>query len=714
MLIGTLAVVASMFAASDSAAQEPPVWEVVYDRAAPAFHAVEMIDDTNGVATAGGGIFRTTDGGRSWSARLLADGAGAIAASDDGAVWVGGAAGVFWRSTDGGATWTSTPNGTELAITSLAAVSLNEAWAVATEQRFTDVGPIEVTKSALLRTRDGGATWQRVFPHPQALTMFDVEFAGGRGWLIASACAPETALTGCNPDRTRRLFRSDDGGASWTLPEAGDELAPEAMDWVDRDRGYAFRVTCELGSPPPATVCSSRLYRSDDGGATWTDLGVETRPSVGVYIRFVSRERGWARAITCADDCRTEVLQTPNGGTTWHAIADNQGRFSPSDGAFDATSKTLVLPHGGITLFDLETGAIEDAQTDTSLPFVSVQFESRTRGYASADHAHFYRTDDGGRTWTDMPQPPHTFSRIAPVGHGVIWVVGASRGVCGEPGCNSVNRSLDGGTSWEQKKYFGFSALYGVDASDAQRAWVWGDDGLWRTDDGGATWRRLGDMRSGVEFVDRDFGWSGECEGTAGCESSFQVTFDGGVTWALRQLPYLARVQQFIDRNHGWAIGETRSDTPPCCGWAVYRTRDGGRTWQETWRGGETEAITGILFVDALHGWGVQSGLRGGRYDSTIVATDDGGRTWHPELAGASGRLQSIDGRVWLSGDPVQFFGFGTTPRMTIWRRELPGILAPSVGTGLSSRRPAVTPWLIAFVALAGVSAFAWAGLRRR
>ena len=97
----------------------------------------------------------------------------------------------------------------------------------------------------------------------------------------------------------------------------------------------------------------------------------------------------------------------------------------------------------------------------------------------------------------------------------------------------------------------------------------------------------------------------------------------------------MARVS-FVDASHGWAVGGRGT---------ILHTRDGGDTWEEQ-ASGTDFVLEDVVFLDRRHGWAVGGWPRdyavaiyGGM--GVILATDDGGRTWRPQLDAAA---------AWLSG----------------------------------------------------------------
>jgi photosystem II stability/assembly factor-like uncharacterized protein len=195
---------------------------------------------------------------------------------------------------------------------------------------------------------------------------------------------------------------------------------------------------------------------------------------------------------------------------------------------------------------------------------------------------------------------------------------------------------------------------------DARRGWVVSEDcasaqgEVARTADGGRTWRRTPftshtcNAGAGfvLDFVDASVGWVVQLEPT-GPFARLYGTHDGGGTWRLvrDRLPDLGEVA-FRTRTDGWLGG----------GSGLYRTTDGGRSWQRR--------IHGEFTAPAFSGrHGVVAALvaDGRAYRVEALATADAGRTWR---------------RILLSSRPL---------RLT----RLPGV-------ALSSPSPDVA-WIVAF-----------------
>lgn len=196
-----------------------------------------------------------------------------------------------------------------------------------------------------------------------------------------------------------------------------------------------------------------------------------------------------------------------------------------------------------------------------------------------------------------------------------------------------------------------------------------GEGLVWRTADGGAHWTRSnvsrGPLRS-VAVVGDTLAWaSAECGpgNPLTCQPGLLASRDGGVTWqtiADRGLVAL----DFLDATHGWGLEGTVTLT-------LETTADGGRTWSpapsQPCRTAPLFGAVGVSFADPLHGWVACTGIGdAGTSDKAVVATDDGGRSWHV-----------VAGTFPIGGYPVP--SVGSIPQLDV----LWGIAMRANGTGL-------------------------------
>ncbi len=282
-----------------------------------------------------------------------------------------------------------------------------------------------------------------------------------------------------------------DGGRTW---RAGVVPGAESLQFRDVE-GVSARVAylLSIGSSAPTDF---RIYKTVDGGATWT-LQFENQNQNAFYdcFAFWTPQRGIAHSDSVNGvfpDLRT------TDGTTWQDISGNMPPALPGEASF-ASSGTCVATQGGRNAW-IGTGGASVARVLTTrdggdtwnaynTPMVSsssagiftVAFRDALRGIVgggdldpndpnSADTAV---SSDGGRTWTLTSHPP---------------VTGAIYGLSYVPGAGTGNRTVvitanDGGAAWtpdEGNTWFtlpGVSGYWAVAFASPQAGWLVGTDG---------------------------------------------------------------------------------------------------------------------------------------------------------------------------------------------------------------------------------------------
>jgi MYXO-CTERM domain-containing protein len=258
--------------------------------------AITFIDRDHGWVGIGNKVYRTSDGGTTWDATVAGsttrdlhffDAQNGVRVGDNGAIGL---------TTNGGATWEQKVTGVDADLQRTFWLDRDHGWVSGYWQ---DVDKL-ATRAVVLRTSDGGQTWQ-------SSAILDgygagaIHFVGDgqTGWLAALKHNRQG-----EPDvyaSEAHLFRSTDGGATWqdtNLPLEVGKLSSfgftnpiktariHGMYWADAQRGHlaagAYLGSSTAGSSGGMTSTSQTTwywkivdYFTTDGGATWqkTELG---------------------------------------------------------------------------------------------------------------------------------------------------------------------------------------------------------------------------------------------------------------------------------------------------------------------------------------------------------------------------------------------------------------------------------------------------------
>jgi photosystem II stability/assembly factor-like uncharacterized protein len=183
---------------------------------------------------------------------------------------------------------------------------------------------------------------------------------------------------------TGGIWKSTDSGQTFSY--AWDASYPQSMGAVAvDDKGTVWAGSGEPDNGGGSAYYGDGVYKSTDGGKTWTNMGLTKSGSIGhIAIDPTDRNRIFAAAQGRLHDTKGErgLYLTTDGGKTWDEVIPGlKDTVGAIDVAIDPANPKIVLA----TTWD----KIRDEQ-------------SRIYGKGSK----LYRSDDGGKTWKDKQKPP--------------------------------------------------------------------------------------------------------------------------------------------------------------------------------------------------------------------------------------------------------------------------------------------------------------------
>lgn len=277
----------------------------------------------------------------------------------------------------------------------------------------------------VLRTADGGATWQRVaVPGAAQLDFRDVDAVSDTSAYILSI----------GPGDASRIYKTIDAGAHWALQFTNDDPHAffDAMAFWDARRGLVMGDSVDG---------QFDILTTRNGGQTWGRVARDKLPPAlpnegafagsGTNVAVFGRDEAW---IGTGASTRCRVLRTRDGGATW-AIADTPVVASASAGIFsvafrdarhgmtvggdykkenEAVDNLAVSGDGGIT-WTARNGLGGFRSAVAPVPGSASSWLAV--GPSGADV-----TDDEGRSWRAVPGAGYhafSFARGGRVGWGV-------------------------------------------------------------------------------------------------------------------------------------------------------------------------------------------------------------------------------------------------------------------------------------------------------
>jgi photosystem II stability/assembly factor-like uncharacterized protein len=464
------------------------------------------------------------------------------------------------------------------------------------------------TGGGIFKSTDGGNTWRPLTTGlPQNLLHAEITIAPSRPQRLYAIVATTGAAGRGGQGGGGVFYRSEDGGETWSRPTSDNRAGNQRVS--------ESNIIVHPGNPDDVIVTDIVAVRSTDGGRTWAPF--KGAPGGEDY------QNGWINP----DDPRIIILiadqgavVTLNGGETWS------------------------------TWYNQPTAQMYHIAADANFPYrvCSGQQESGSACVAS-------RGDYGAismREW--QPVGVDEYGYVAPDPLNPNLVFGGRAVTRFDYRSGQVSTVGPGSGRADAPAPFRQVRTHPVVFSEAdRRALFFGNNFLWKTIDGGVTWRRISDdltRRShdappsigtyatqaqpqldtngarviytiGPSPLDANRIWIGTDDGV------IQTTSDGGLHWTDVTPPavqsywkvFMIDAGRFSTRTAYAAVNTLRvSDMRP----HIYRTHDGGRTW--------AEIVTGMDGAGPVNTVREDPRKRGLLYAATekgvYVSFDDGAR----------------------------------------------------------------------------------------
>ncbi|HSB75762.1 MAG TPA: hypothetical protein VLC12_08935, partial [Terriglobales bacterium] len=321
----------------------------------------------------GGGVWKTTDAGRVWkpvfdAAPIASIGALAVAPSSPNVIYIGtGEADMrsdisfgdgVYKSTDAGKTWRHIGLGETRHIGRIL-VDPHNADVVLVAALGRAYGPNP--ERGVFRSTDGGQTWQKVLYKDENTGAIDLAFDPDNSQTVFASLwrtrRPPWSTYAPLGGPGSGLYKSSDGGSTWS------EISGHGLPAGELGRIGVAVAAGTRGQRVYAVVDAAHdggLYRSDDGGSNWTLVGTDRR----------IHQRGWYFGTVTVDPHDANRVYVPNvslyrsadGGRTFTSIKGAPGGddyhllwVDPGD-----SRRMIVASDQGVTI------SVDDGQTWSS------------------------------------------------------------------------------------------------------------------------------------------------------------------------------------------------------------------------------------------------------------------------------------------------------------------------------------------------------------
>ena len=348
--------------------------------------------------------------------------------------YFGATGGGLWKTTDGGVTWRAVSD-KFFRSSSVGAVAVSES---NPDVVYVGMGETElrgniIQGDGVYKSTDGGKTFTPVgLEKTLAIARIRIHPTNPDIVYVAALGDPY----GATPDRG--VFKSIDAGTTWTKSLFRDDRTGAvdlSMDPAHPDVLYAglwevFRTPHSLSSGGPG----SGLFKTTDGGATWTEISRNTglpKPvwgKIGVAVSAADANRIYA-IIEATDG---GVFMSDDAGRNWKIINDDR-RLRQR--AFYYT-RIYADPQAKDTLYILNTGMYRSTDAGKTIRAIRVPHgDNHDLWIAPNDPKRLINSNDGGanvsinggESWTDQDFPTAQFYNVITTSHVPYHVCGAQQ-----------------------------------------------------------------------------------------------------------------------------------------------------------------------------------------------------------------------------------------------------------------------------------------------
>ncbi len=374
--------------------------------------------------------------------------------------------------------------------------------------------------------------------------------------------------------------------------------------------------------PSVVYAASGVLYRSADGGETWTGL-------FGRRLEVVALDPSHPAAIYVGGD---QLARSTDGGKTWQVTSPPAISLDVTSLAVIPGNPSVLLAGSGALLLRSADGGSTWSATFINGPITSIVADPGSPGTAYyADGSGLHKSTDSGKNWSLTG--PLVSGQPVLYGH-----LSLARGILYMRAGNGIFRSDDGARDWRLTGSLpaglSLDEAFLADPTSPSKLYAAGLDGVFASTDDGATWRQLARGLPPLPFGETLEIFSLAADPSrpgvlyAGTyERGVAKSANGGERWRIGVEPGLSAGPVALFEIH-----PSRPDTSyvglATRGDRSFRSTDGGRTWQPFARGLGRDGLFDLAFdpadpdrLYAANGAGLWESRDGGEAWDQIDAT---------------------------------------------------------------------------------------------
>ncbi len=421
---------------------------------------------------------------------------------------------------------------------------------------------------------------------------FKPELFGGLNWRnIGPARGGRSLSCTGSPGRPNEYYFGATGGGLWKTTDSGTTWLPVTDGKIDSSSVGAVAVAetnpdvIYIGGGETqlrGSITQGRgVYKSADGGETWRSLGLrETQAIARIRVHPTNPDVVFVAALghPYGDNEERGVFRSTDGGNTWEKVLYKSPKAGAADLTIDRTNPRVLYA----SLWQV--------------------YRKAWKMWGGGPDSGLYKSENGGDTWVELTENPGMPDgpigkigvTVSPVDPKRLWaVVEANEG--------GVFRSDDGGASWRRtnderklrSRAFYYSRIY-ADPLDRETVYAL-NTGVYKSADGGETF----DTVIRVPHGDNHDLWIDPNNSQRMCNANDgggNVSLNGGETWTEQDYVTTQLYHVTVTSDVPYHVCGAQQDNSTVCvpseGWGNMQARGPNHGWYYAAGGGESGYIT--------------------------------------------------------------------------------------------------------------------------
>ncbi len=523
-------------------------------------------------------------------------------------IWVGAASGGIWKTTNGGASWTT--NTDWFAALGIADIVINPTNPNIMYAATGDGDADDTYSIGVLKSTDAGNTWtitslqhqvseqkvcRRMVINPTNANillvatnsgLFRTTNAGSTWSQVRSGGYWDVKLHPQNPNivyaaTSNVIYTSTDAGASWNSGVSITSSTRIALAVSPNQPGYVYALSANDGAynglwlstntastftrqSNSPNLLNSSSTGSGTGGQGWYDLSLAVDPTNAsiVYVGGVN------------------IWKSTNSGVNWSI----KGYWTSLSGVATVHADHHMFYFGGTSrLYSANDGGL-DVSTNggTSWTFIGSGLKITQFYRIATSQTNAYYILGGAQDNSSFLRTANSFDMTQATGDGMDQAINPSNGnyMFTSSYYGDLYRSTNAGSSWtdltEPNDDGGWVTPYVIDPNN-HTTLVAGYTGVWKSTNNGTSWTKISTFSNSTYLTVIHVAPANSNYIYAGRSSALWKTTDGGTTWSSVTLPYsslTSLTSNATDPNEIWITMSGYSSTNK-----VFKSTNGGANW---------------------------------------------------------------------------------------------------------------------------------------